>query len=619
MEKFVTYLWLALISGYCLGQEPKKSETIKVNGVEIHYEVYGSGEPLLLLHGWTQSSKFWSDYIPSYAQHFEVYALDLRGHGKSSPVTSDFTIKKASEDVLALLDVLQLQKVHAIGLSYGGLTLLELANSNSNRLASMVLVGASHNFDGGKNKPDTTFSYENLPPSFIEELNKTHFRGENQIRALFDPNLNYSIALDDQALRAMNVRTLVVQGDRDEILGLEPAITLHKNMPQSELWVVPNTGHIAINGTNQQDFLNKSLQFLIRGKKNATEPKIHEFQNLFDAKTKPGIACYRIPALITAPNGDLIAAIDERVPSCGDLKWSKDINIVIRRSVDNGDSWTSIDTVVDYPLGQSASDPSLIVDKVSGAIFMFFNYMDLDKEKDVYYLKYVKSTDNGRTWGSPVDITSQIAKPEWHNDFKFITSGRGIQTRSGKLLHTLVNLEKGLYLFGSDDQGKSWYFIDTPITPGDESKVMELDDGNWMVNSRVNGEGIRFVHTSSDKGKTWTSIPDATLVDPGCNASIVRYSSKKNGDDKNRLLFAHANDKDERKNLTVHISYDEGKSWSKGKTIYVGSSAYSSMTVLDNGDVGLFFEKDNYSENVFTRFSLSWLTDGMDTIKSRHK
>jgi len=63
-------------------------------------------------------------------------------------------------------------------------------------------------------------------------------------------------------------------------------------------------------------------------------------------------------------------------------------------------------------------------------------------------------------------LTSQITKSEWHNDFKFITSGRGIKTSSGKLIHTLVNLENGLHLFGSDDHGESWYLIDVPIKTG---------------------------------------------------------------------------------------------------------------------------------------------------------
>lgn len=337
-------------------------------------------------------------------------------------------------------------------------------------------------------------------------------------------------------------------------------------------------------------------------------------KDLFSSEMKEGVSCYRIPALVTAPNGDLIAAIDERVPSCGDLQWSEDINIVIRRSFNNGETWSEIETVVDYPLGQSASDPSLIVDQTTGVIFLFFNYMDVRNEKNVYYFKLTKSSDNGQTWSTPFDITSQISKPEWHTDFKFITSGRGIQTRSGKLVHTLVNLKNGLHLFGSDDHGESWYLIDNPIQPGDESKIVELADGSWMINSRVNGEGFRYVHTSTDEGKTWQTKPDFSLIDPGCNASIIRYSSVEEGADKNRLLFSNANSKDKRNNMTIKISYDEGKTWTTGKTIYTGGSAYSSMTVLENGDIGLFFEKENYQHNVFVQLSLEWLTDGEDTF-----
>ena len=342
------------------------------------------------------------------------------------------------------------------------------------------------------------------------------------------------------------------------------------------------------------------------------QDNILKITNLFDSTMKPGVSCFRIPSIITAPNGDLIVAIDERVPSCGDLKKSKDINIVLRRSIDNGKSWSPIQTIVDYPFGKSASDPSMIVDKITGAIFLFFNYMDLDNEKDIYYLMLIKSVDNGKTWSVPIDITPQITKPKWHNDFKFITSGRGIQTSSGKLLHTLVNLENGLHIFGSDDHGENWYLIDNPIKPGDESKIVELADSTWMVNSRINGKGIRFVHTSTDQGLTWLSKPDSTLIDPGCNASIIRYTSINEGADKNRLLFSNAKMEDARINMTLRISYDEGKTWTEGKTIYKGGSAYSSMCILANGDIGLFFEKDNYQENVFVGISLEWLTDGKD-------
>ncbi len=330
---------------------------------------------------------------------------------------------------------------------------------------------------------------------------------------------------------------------------------------------------------------------------------------------KEKVAGYRIPALVTALNGDLIAAIDERVPNLRDLMHSDDINIAVRVSKDHGKTWSPTKIIVDFPLGQSASDPSMIVDEKTGHIFLFYNFMDRKKEKNVYYLHYVKSTDNAQSWSKPVDITDQIAKPEWKNDFKFITSGRGCYTSDGKMIHTLVNLKRGLSIFASDDHGETWYLIDTPIKPANESKVIELSDGRWMVNSRVNGKGkIRYVHISSDKGKSWETRPEPQLPDAACNASIIRYSAKSAGDDKDRLIFSNANHKS-RKNLTVRISYDEGETWSAGKVIYPGGSAYSSLTKLANGDIAVFFEKDGYKNHEVVVFSLEWLTDGKDKAK----
>lgn len=338
------------------------------------------------------------------------------------------------------------------------------------------------------------------------------------------------------------------------------------------------------------------------------------FIHLFDASQNEKVSCYRIPALVTTTQGTLLLAIDERVPSCGDLKWNEDINIVMRRSMDHGATWTDIETIIDDPLGQSASDPSMIVDEITGDIFLFFNFMDLKKEKDIYYLKVMKSSDDGTTWTDPQDITSQITRPEWHSDFKFITSGRGIQTKTGLLLHTLVNLNNGMHLFSSDDHGQSWYLIDVPLQPANESKIVELVDGSWMVNCRISNGGLRYIHTSSDEGKTWQGYADSALIDPGCNASILRYTSIEEGDDRNRLLFANAYSADARENMCVRISYDDGRTWSKGKTIYAGSAAYCTLTKLNNGDIGLCFEKDDYQENVFVSFSLEWLTDGKDKL-----
>ena len=155
---------------------------------------------------------------------------------------------------------------------------------------------------------------------------------------------------------------------------------------------------------------------------------------------------------------------------------------------------------------------------------------------------------------------------------------------------------------------------------GQRIKIVELIDGRWMVNARANDKkGVRYVHTSADEGRTWTTEKAPQLNDPGCNASIIRYTSIKEGFKKNRLLFANANSVKGRTNLTVRISYDEGKNWSKGKTIYKGPSAYSSLTVLKNGDIGVFFEKDEYTKNVYAQFSLKWLTDKKDRYKRPKK
>lgn len=325
--------------------------------------------------------------------------------------------------------------------------------------------------------------------------------------------------------------------------------------------------------------------------------------DLFNVSMKEGVSCYRIPALVVTNNGNLIAAIDERVNSCADLKTNQNINIVIRTSTDHGKTWSAIRTLVDYPEGQSASDPSFIKDSKTGTLFMFYNYMDLNKEKDIFYLHVVKSKDNGLTWSEPEDITSQISRPEWRGDFKFITSGKGTQTSSGQLLHTLVNLKYGVFVFGSNDHGKTWFVRETPLQPADESKIIELKDGSWMVNSRVNSSGMRYVHISKDEGKSWVSRAEPQLIDPACNASIIRYRYKKI----NCLLFVNANHQDARKNLTVKVSYDEGRTWTKGKTIYQGPAAYSDLVMMKNGDLGLIFEKDEYRENVFLSFPFRWL------------
>ncbi|MCK9508024.1 MAG: glycoside hydrolase, partial [Pigmentiphaga sp.] len=202
-------------------------------------------------------------------------------------------------------------------------------------------------------------------------------------------------------------------------------------------------------------FLFLILTCLLTGKGNKGDL---DLKILFETSTDSEVSCYRIPALITANNGNLIVAADERVPSCQDLRTNDNINIVIRVSSDNGKSWSKPSTVIDFPSGQSASDPSFILNKYTGKIFLFYNYMDLIHEKSVYYFHYVESTDNGLTWTQPKDITQFVSTDKRKYDFQFVTSGRGTQTNDGWLLHTLVSLKYGIFVFGSKDHGETWFF-----------------------------------------------------------------------------------------------------------------------------------------------------------------
>lgn len=321
------------------------------------------------------------------------------------------------------------------------------------------------------------------------------------------------------------------------------------------------------------------------------------------ADTARGVSCYRIPAITDGPDGILITAADERVPSCGDLKWNRDINIVIRRSTDGGRTWEEPVKAVDFPDGCSASDPSLIYDHNTGTIFLFYNYMDLDKAPDRYFFHVIKSTDGGISWTSPRDITSMISPEEWKDDFKFITSGHGTVTPDGKLLHTMVNLSKGLHIFGSDDHGASWHLLETALSPADESKIIALGDGSWIVNSRVNGQGYRYLYFSDDNGTTWEPSPRKDLPDPGCNGAMAVYHYK----GKEYLLFVNAADPEYRRNLTLRYSTDKGSTWSEGLKICEGDAAYSDIAVLPDGTVTVVYEKDGYTDITATTLPFSAL------------
>ena len=313
-----------------------------------------------------------------------------------------------------------------------------------------------------------------------------------------------------------------------------------------------------------------------------------------------GIAVYRIPALCTAPNGDLVAACDARKEGGGDLNHAKPINISIRRSSDDGRTWTEPVNSWTWPWNENehwaGSDPSFIVDKEAGKIFLVYNVWESVKRHGIFQFYVQESTDNGATWSAPRDISKDIAFPEWPfgkpdsaGGFIFITSGSGIQTKSGTLLHTLVHVNDGNALFGSDDHGKTWKPYGKPVKNGDECKVVELSDGAWMINSRWRGGG-RQIHVTRNGGRSWESRYDTVLADPQCNAQIMRYGKF--------LLFTNCKSPNRRALLHIRASLDDGQTWTEGVNLLPPGqegSAYSDMTILKSGDIGVLYEGGGYA------------------------
>ena len=236
--------------------------SITVNGGNLYYEKSGKGDPLLFLHGWTQTSRFWKPYADHFASEYEVYVIDLRGHGRSSPLTKDFSIQNAASDIRELIQKLQLNPVRAIGFSFGGLILLELVTSNKVAIESMVVIGTSYQYDGSKKQKDKpAFAYENLDPSFKASLMQQHAHGENQIKSMFDPTLHYRINLTEEQLKAIQARVLIINGDSDEIADIKQAAAMRKLIPRSDLLIIPHAGHFAINETNKDLFINRAKAF----------------------------------------------------------------------------------------------------------------------------------------------------------------------------------------------------------------------------------------------------------------------------------------------------------------------------------------------------------------------
>jgi len=245
-------------------QTPKKSELVSVNGKKIHYEVYGKGEPLLLLHGYTLSSKHWLPYVKDFDQEYEVYVIDLPGHGKSDPFNESLSIKSVAKDLHALIKYLKLDSVKAIGFSFGGDVLYQLALLNPSLIESMITIGAVGTWsvdDFPEYKK--AFTFENRANfSWLKDDHKT----DERIKALMEQFNNYIVKVSTAELQSIKPEVLIMIGDDDEGMDLTEVARVKKNLPNSDLWILPNVSHGAHEGKTKGEFIIKAKAFLTKKK-----------------------------------------------------------------------------------------------------------------------------------------------------------------------------------------------------------------------------------------------------------------------------------------------------------------------------------------------------------------
>lgn len=338
------------------------------------------------------------------------------------------------------------------------------------------------------------------------------------------------------------------------------------------------------------------------------------------ASAGSGAPSWRIPALERLSDGTLVAAYDRRNEDSSDLPG--DLDVMVRRSTDDGQTWSTPEAVADYDGGAGAGDPSLLYDREADRLFLFHAFGpdgvgfhnsgsgNANDSDSILHTDYSYSDDGGATWQHR-RITEDVKDPAWLGIFA--SSGTGIQLSNGRLVQQYAyDSGDGIYAVSaySDDHGATWQ-TGEPVGPGmDENKTVELADGRLMMNSRTAEGPYRKVAYSEDGGETYSEpVPERTLVDPGNNGAITRYDpgAAPGSTEAEQLLFTNTAHATSRQNLTVRMSCDSGQTWPISKSVDEGAAAYSTIVPLGEGEFGVLYERGDIEHITFARFNSAWL------------
>lgn len=326
-----------------------------------------------------------------------------------------------------------------------------------------------------------------------------------------------------------------------------------------------------------------------------------------------GAAAFRIPGLVTTNKGTLLGVYDVRYNSSVDLQ--EHIDIGLSRSIDGGKTWEKMRLPLAFgeygglPAAQNGvGDPSILVDTKTNTIWIVAAWThgmgnqrawwSSQQGMDVNHtaqLVLVKSTDDGKTWSEPINITEQVKHPEWY--FLLQGPGRGITMEDGTLVFPIQYIGKDRIpnagIMYSKDRGETWTIHNHARTNTTEAQVAEVVPGTLMLNMRDNRGGSRAVYTTSDLGMTWKEHESSrtALPEPVCMASLINVKAADNVLGKDILIFSNPNTTNARKNITIKISLDGGNTWAHQLLLDEGENwGYSCLTMVDKETIGILYE-----------------------------
>ena len=352
-----------------------------------------------------------------------------------------------------------------------------------------------------------------------------------------------------------------------------------------------------------------------------------------------GHACYRIPSIVRAENGDLLAFAEGRRDSCSDSTPS--IRVVSKRSRDNGRHWEPLQLVARHihQTGEYAlMNPSPVVDlaRGTGRIVLLYNASttnewELARGEGRNHTFCIVSRDQGETWSEPREISEEIrGAPDWR--IQRPTLGHALQREDGRIIHasTITVGDASVFesqnvLFWSDDLGETWRHGEPCATIGlNEVTAAMLEDGGVLLNSRAYIDSTpagrraitRAEFDTDDRIRYGQTIYDAALIDSAVQASLLQLTSRRQVEfgGRSRLLFCNPAHPHARLNMTVRLSSDEGRTWSHQRVIDAGPSSYSDLVQQADGRIGVLYERGNQGGIAYVAFTLEWLTQNADSL-----